>query len=195
MNARRRNLQADLGVRNGWGGRPQPGLPAALAGDRGSARVPPGARQGGPRKDLADEAHGLAAGLLRRGRAPLYHTSLITQKATDTGGLHPDLRDLCGLRWSFGVATTDGAASILGADIREYASLCPTSCRAAGHVGVVHRLAADRRGPVRPDPGARRHRGRCCGASRETASSAGTPQPPHPPGGRPRPVYRCTRRS
>ena len=101
----------------------------------------------GPRKDKADEAHALVAGLLRRGRAPLYHTSLITQKATTTGGLHPDLRDLCGLRWSFGVATVDGAASILGADIREHPTMCPTQLQGPEHVGVASALLPTGKSP------------------------------------------------
>ena len=36
-------------------------------------------------------------------------------------GLPPDLRDLCGLRWCFGVATTETAVAALGDDIRQFA--------------------------------------------------------------------------
>jgi DNA segregation ATPase FtsK/SpoIIIE, S-DNA-T family len=147
MNARRRNLQADLGVRNGWAVGPSPDYPLRwLLMEEAPAflQVP---EKRGKRRDLADEAHALVAGLLRRGRAPLYHTSLVTQKATTTGGLHPDLRDLCGLRWSFGVATVDGAASILGADIREHPTMCPTLLQGPEHVGVASALLPTGKSP------------------------------------------------
>jgi hypothetical protein len=140
MNERRRNLEAQLGVRNAWALGPSADYPLRwLVIEEAPAflQVPD---KRGERKDLADEAHGLVVNLLRRGRAPLYHTSLITQKATTTGGLHPDLRDLCGLRWSFGVATVDGAASILGADIREYPAACPTQLQGPEHVGTATAL-------------------------------------------------------
>lgn len=137
MNKRRRNLQADLGVRNAWHAGPSPEYPlrwVVMEEAPAFLQVVKGDKK---REQLAEEAHALVAGLLRRGRAPMYHTSLITQKATTTGGLHPDLRDLCGLRWSFGVATTDGAASILGADIREHPALSPVQLQGPEHVGVA----------------------------------------------------------
>lgn len=137
MNRRRRTLQADLGVRNAWHAGPSAEYPLRwIVMEEAPAflQVVKGDKK---REQLAEEAHALVAGLLRRGRAPMYHTSLITQKATTTGGLHPDLRDLCGLRWSFGVATTDGAASILGSDIREHPALSPVQLQGPEHVGVA----------------------------------------------------------
>jgi hypothetical protein len=139
MTIRRRNLPADLGTRNGWSAGPTPGYrlqwvlvdeaPFFLDFD-----VVKGDRK---REDQVRACRGLLAGLLRRGRAPLFHTTLIAQKGTGTGGLPPDLRDLCGLRWSFGVATTEAAAAILGDDIRQHPTMTPTLFQGPEHVGVA----------------------------------------------------------
>jgi len=89
------------------------------------------------RQDQVGRIKGLAGALLRRGRAPLFHGTLIAQKGTGTGGLPPDLRDLCGLRWSFGVATTDAAVAVLGDDIRKYETMSPTLLQGPEHVGIA----------------------------------------------------------
>jgi hypothetical protein len=139
MGDRRRNLQRDRGVRNGWALGPAEDYRLqwvlieeapffldldAVKGDR-------------KREEYVRSCRGLLAGLLRRGRAPLFHTTLIAQKGTGTGGLPPDLRDLCGLRWSFGLATTEAAAAILGDDIRRHETMNPTLLQGAEHVGVA----------------------------------------------------------
>ena len=128
MCERRRNLQRDRGVRNGWALGPAPWYrlqwvlveeapfyldELAVKGDR-------------KREGHVRACRGLLAGLLRRGRAPLFHTSLIAQKGTGTAGLPPDLRDLTGLRWSFGLATIEAAVAILGDDIRQHETMSPT---------------------------------------------------------------------
>jgi S-DNA-T family DNA segregation ATPase FtsK/SpoIIIE len=137
MGDRRRNLKAVRGSRNGWTLGPAPDYrlqwvlveeapfyldELAVKGDR-------------KREGHVRACRGLLAGLLRRGRAPLFHTSLIAQKGTGTAGLPPDLRDLTGLRWSFGVATTEAAVAILGDDIRQYETMSPTLLQE--HVGVA----------------------------------------------------------
>jgi DNA segregation ATPase FtsK/SpoIIIE, S-DNA-T family len=139
MGDRRRNLHSARGVRNGWASGPAGDYRLqwvlveeapfyldldAVKGDR-------------KREDHVRACRGLLAGLLRRGRAPLFHTTLIAQKGTGTGGLPPDLRDLCGLRWSFGVATTEAAAAILGDDIRQHETMSPTLLQGPEHVGVA----------------------------------------------------------
>lgn len=149
MCERRRNLQRDRGVRNGWALGPAPGYRFqwvlveeapfyldldAVKGDR-------------KREDHVRSCRGLLAGLLRRGRAPLFHTSLIAQKGTGTGGLPPDLRDLCGLRWSFGVATTEAAVAVLGDDIRRHETLSPTLLQEPEYTGVASVLLRTGRSP------------------------------------------------
>ncbi len=139
MRDRRRNLQAVRGTRNGWtlGPAEDYRLQWVLVEE-----APFYLDEAAVKGDKKLEAHvracrGLLAGLLRRGRAPLFHVSLIAQKGTGTGGLPPDLRDLCGLRWSFGVATTDAAAAILGDDIRKHETMSPTLLQGPEHVGVA----------------------------------------------------------
>jgi S-DNA-T family DNA segregation ATPase FtsK/SpoIIIE len=146
MGDRRRNLQRDRGVRNGWALGPARDYRLqwvlmeeapfyldleAVKGDR-------------KREDQVRQCRGLLGGLLRRGRAPLFHTTLIAQKGTGTGGLPPDLRDLCGLRWSFGVATTEAAAAILGDDIRQHPTRSPVQLQGPEHVGVASVLFGGR---------------------------------------------------
>jgi DNA segregation ATPase FtsK/SpoIIIE, S-DNA-T family len=137
MNERRRIMPAELGVRNMWAVGPTPEWPLRVVlVEEAPAFLHVAKKQ----QTKADEARGFLAGLLRRGRAPGYLTILMTQKATTTGGLDPDLRDLCGLRWSFGVATTEAAAAILGAEIRDYPSLSPVALQGDQHVGVASTL-------------------------------------------------------
>jgi hypothetical protein len=138
MRARRRSLEIDLGVRNGWLTGPTPDYriqwllveesPFYLSLD-------------GVKGDKKREAHvvacrGFIAQLLRRGRAPMFHTSLLGQKITSTS-IPPDLRDLCGLRWSFGTSTMEAAAACLGADIRQHPTACPTLLQSDDLVGVA----------------------------------------------------------
>jgi S-DNA-T family DNA segregation ATPase FtsK/SpoIIIE len=141
MCERRRNLQAELGVRNVWSA----GLSVnyrlqwvlleeapfyfSLEAVKGSKT----------KTDLVTEIRGLVAGLLRRGRAPGFHVSMIGQKITSSS-IPPDLRDLAGVRWSFGCSTNDSAVAALGADIRDYDSLSPVQLQDDEHVGVASTL-------------------------------------------------------
>jgi hypothetical protein len=138
MRARRRNLEAELGVRNGW-----------LRGPTEAYRLQWLLVEEAPfylsldavKGDKKLEAHvlacrGFVAQLLRRGRAPMFHTSLLGQKITSTS-IPPDLRDLCGLRWSFGTSTIEAAAACLGADIRQYAAVQPTMLQGDDYIGVA----------------------------------------------------------
>jgi S-DNA-T family DNA segregation ATPase FtsK/SpoIIIE len=139
MMNRRRNLEADTGSRNAWRRGPNPDYrlqwllveEAAWFLDLDSCKG-----------DRAREAHvrairGMVVQLLRRGRAPMYHTTLVVQKATGSGGCPPDIRDLAGLRWCFGCATTEVACGGLGDDIRQYPTLSPTLLQGPEHVGVA----------------------------------------------------------
>jgi DNA segregation ATPase FtsK/SpoIIIE, S-DNA-T family len=89
---------------------------------------------------------GFLAGLLMRGRAPMFHTSHISQKPT-TISLPTQIRDLCGLRWCFGVATADTAVAALGDDIRKYETLSPVQLQGAEHVGNRLGLAGTGKSP------------------------------------------------
>jgi DNA segregation ATPase FtsK/SpoIIIE, S-DNA-T family len=139
MGDRRRNLRSVRGSTNGWALGPAEDYRLqwvlmeeapfyldleTVKGDR-------------KREDRMRAIRGLLAGLLRRGRAPLFHTTLVAQKGTGSAGLPPDLRDLAGLRWSHGVATTEAAAAILGDDIRQHATMSPTLLQGPEHVGVA----------------------------------------------------------
>jgi S-DNA-T family DNA segregation ATPase FtsK/SpoIIIE len=139
MGDRRRNLQRDRGVRNGWSLGPAEDyrLQWILVEEAPFYLDLDAVRGDRKREDLVRSCRGLLAGLLRRGRAPLFHVSMIAQKGTGTGGLPPDLRDLCGLRWSFGVATTEAAAAILGDDIRQHPTKSPVQLQGAEHAGVA----------------------------------------------------------
>lgn len=139
MGDRRRNLQAVRGSRNGWALGPAEDyrLQWVLVEEAPFYLDAEAVRGDRVREAHARAIRGLLAGLLRRGRAPLFHTSLIAQKGTGTGGLPPDLRDLCGLRWSFGVATTEAAVAILGDDIRKHETMSPTQLQGPEHVGVA----------------------------------------------------------
>jgi S-DNA-T family DNA segregation ATPase FtsK/SpoIIIE len=138
MRARRRSLEADLGVRNGW-----------LAGPTREHRLQWVLMEEAPfflsfdavKGDKKKEAHvvairGFTAQLLRRGRAPMWHLSLLAQKITSSS-ISPDLRDLCGLRWSFGTSTIEAAVAALGDDIRKHATVQPTLLQGPDYVGVA----------------------------------------------------------
>jgi hypothetical protein len=136
---RRRNLQLVRGTRNGWSRGPDEGyrLQWVMVEEAPfylDEQVVKGDRK---REGHVRACKGLLAGLLRRGRAPMFHTTLIAQKGTGTGGLPPDLRDLCGLRWSFGLATTEASCAILGDDIRKHETMNPTLLQGPEHVGVA----------------------------------------------------------
>jgi DNA segregation ATPase FtsK/SpoIIIE, S-DNA-T family len=138
MRNRRRTLEADLGVRNAWRIGPTPDYRLqwllveecpfylsldAVKGDR-------------KREALVAECRGLLAGLLMRGRAPMFHTSLLAQKPTTTS-LPSQIRDLCGLRWCFGVSTTDTAVAALGDDIRRHETLSPVQLQGDDYIGIA----------------------------------------------------------
>ena len=139
MMGRRRRLEADLGVRNGWKRGPTPDHPLRwLIIEEASAFFDLDAVRGDRDRERRVRAcRGLTAQLLRRGRAPMHHTTLVCQKPTGEGGLPPSLRDMAGLRWCFGVATTETAAAALGDDIRQYETMRPTLLQGPEHVGVA----------------------------------------------------------
>lgn len=139
MMDRRRSMQADLGVRNAWRIGPSPDYPLRwlLVDEAHWYTDEAGAKGDAKRTKQVQACRSLLTQLLRRGRAPMHHTSLLAQKPTTTGGLPPDLRDLAGLRWCFGVATVETAAACLGDDIRQYASMSPTLLQGADHVGTA----------------------------------------------------------
>jgi hypothetical protein len=139
MMARRRNLQADLGVRNGWARGPSTTHRFRwLVVDEASVYFDLDSVRGDRDRERRVRAcRGLVGQLLRRGRAAMHHTTLICQKPTGTGGLPPDLRDLAGARWSFGCATTEVAVSVLGDDIRRYESVSPVLLQEPEHVGIA----------------------------------------------------------
>jgi S-DNA-T family DNA segregation ATPase FtsK/SpoIIIE len=141
MRTRRRNLEVDLGVRNAW----KAGLSEAyrlqwLIVEEAPFYLSLDSVKGDRKREAQVLAcRGLAGNLLRRGRAPAFHTSLVAQKPS-TGSLPPDLRDLAGLRWSFGCATIENAVSCLGEDIRQHATMQPTLLQGPEHVGVATAL-------------------------------------------------------
>ena len=141
MRARRRSLEADLGVRNAWRVGPTEAYRLQwLMVEEAPFYLSLDAVKG----DKKREGHvvacrGLIAQLLRRGRAPMFHTSLVGQKVTSSS-IPPDLRDLCGLRWSFGCSTIESAEAVLGADIRQHDTMQPTLLQAPEHVGVATAL-------------------------------------------------------
>jgi DNA segregation ATPase FtsK/SpoIIIE, S-DNA-T family len=141
MRDRRRNLQADLGVRNAWAVGPSDDyrLQWVMLEEAPAFLSLESVKGDKKRESLVLAIRGLAANLLRRGRAPLFHTSLIAQKPSTTS-LPPDIRDLAGVRWSFGCATLENAVACLGDDIRQYPTLQPTLLQSDEHVGVASAL-------------------------------------------------------
>jgi S-DNA-T family DNA segregation ATPase FtsK/SpoIIIE len=139
MMTRRRNLEAELGVRNAWAIGPAPGyrLQWCLIEEAAWFLDLEACKGDRVREAKVRAIRGLVVQLLRRGRAPLFHTTLVVQKATGSGGCPPDIRDLAGLRWCFGVATTEVAVGGLGDDIRKYESLSPTLLQGDEYVGTA----------------------------------------------------------
>jgi hypothetical protein len=139
MMTRRRTMESDLGVRNAWssGASPDYRLQWVLIEEAAWFLDLESCRGDRAREAKVRAIRGLVVQLLRRGRAPLFHTTLVVQKATGSGGCPPDIRDLAGLRWAFGVATTEVAVGGLGDDIRQYPTLSPTLLMDAEHVGVA----------------------------------------------------------
>lgn len=143
MCARRRSLESDLGVRNAWnhGLTPDYRLQWLLMEEAPFYLSLDAVKGHKVNTDHVTAIRGFVASLLRRGRAPAFHVSMIGQKIT-TSSIPPDLRDLCGVRWSFGCSTTDSAVAALGADIREYDSLSPVQLQGDEHVGIATTLLA-----------------------------------------------------
>src|SRR5205823_10884300 len=108
-------LEADLGVRNAWriGPTPEYRLQWVLVEECPFYLSLDAVKGDRKREQLVATCRGFLAGLLMRGRAPMFHTSLVAQKPTTTS-LPSQIRDLCGLRWCFGVSTTDTAVAALG---------------------------------------------------------------------------------
>jgi S-DNA-T family DNA segregation ATPase FtsK/SpoIIIE len=141
MRARRRTLEADLGVRNAWlkGPAPDYRLQWLLVEEAPFYLSMDAVKGDKEREKRVLACRGKIAQLLRRGRAPMFHTSLMGQKIT-TSSIPPDLRDLCGLRWSFGTSTIEGAVAALGDDIRHYPTMQPQLLQAPEYVGVASAL-------------------------------------------------------
>jgi hypothetical protein len=140
MMTRRRNLEKDRGVRNAWAaGGPTPDyrLQWVLIEEAAWFLDLEACKHDRAREAKVRAIRGLVVQLLRRGRAPMFHTTLVVQKATGSGGCPPDIRDLAGLRWCFGCATTEVAVGGLGDDIRKWDSLSPTLLQGDEHVGVA----------------------------------------------------------
>lgn len=125
---RRRTMYDELGIRNGWKLGPSEDFKFRwLLVDECHWFLDAESARGDRKREAQVQAcSGLIKQLLRKGRAGLHHTTLIAQKPTGGGGMPPDIRDLAGLRWSFGLSTMDAAAAILGEGIREYPSASPT---------------------------------------------------------------------
>jgi S-DNA-T family DNA segregation ATPase FtsK/SpoIIIE len=138
MRARRRGLEADLGVRNAWAKGPTEDYRLQwLLMEEAPFYLSFDAVKGDKRREgLVQSCRGFTANLLRRGRAPMMHSSLLGQKITSSS-IPPDLRDLCGLRWSFGTATIEAAIAALGDDVRQYPMSQPTLLQGPEHVGVA----------------------------------------------------------
>jgi S-DNA-T family DNA segregation ATPase FtsK/SpoIIIE len=140
MVMRRRTLLEDLGVRNAWHVGPSPGYPLIwVLVDEAQAFLDLSGAKGTPREKQVQACQGLVAELVRRGRAPMVHTTILTQKPTSTS-LPTMIRDLCGLRWCFGVATLEAAIAALGDDIRPLESMHPTKLQSPDHVGIATAL-------------------------------------------------------
>jgi DNA segregation ATPase FtsK/SpoIIIE, S-DNA-T family len=142
MVTRRQTMLSDLGVRNAWHLGPSREYPLIwVLVDECQAFLDASGAKGTPREKQIQACQGLMADLLRRGRAPMVHTSLLTQKPVSTS-LPTATRDLCGLRWSFGVATLEAAVAALGDDIRPLESMHPTKLQGPEHVGIATVLLA-----------------------------------------------------
>jgi DNA segregation ATPase FtsK/SpoIIIE, S-DNA-T family len=142
MVTRRQTMLADLGVRNAWDLGPSREYPLIwVLVDECQAFLDASGAKGTPREKQVQACQGLMADLLRRGRAPMVHTTLLTQKPVSTS-LPTATRDLCGLRWSFGVATLEAAVAALGDDIRPLESMHPTKLQGPEHVGIATALLA-----------------------------------------------------
>lgn len=142
MVTRRRTMLDDLGVRNAWHVGPSREYPLIwVLVDECQAFLDAAGSKGTPREKQIQACQGLTAELLRRGRAPMVHTTLLTQKPTSTS-LPTATRDLCGLRWTFGLATLEGAVAALGDDIRPLESMHPTKLQGPEHVGIATVLLA-----------------------------------------------------
>jgi S-DNA-T family DNA segregation ATPase FtsK/SpoIIIE len=148
MRGRRRTLESDLGVRNAWARGPSPDyrLQWVLVEEAPFYLSLDQVKGDRKREALVTECRGLLAGLLMRGRAPMFHTSLLAQKPTTTS-LPSQIRDLCGLRWAFGVSTTETAVACLGESIRQYDTLSPVQLQGDEHVGVASALLTTGKSP------------------------------------------------
>ena len=137
---RRRRELATMPVRNGWAGvAPWPFYWVLM--EEAHWYLDDAITKGDKAKEAETRAIKAMAGqLLRRGRAARMHVTMVVQKATGTGGMPPDLRDLCGLRWSMGVPTTDMAVAVLGDDIKKHESLSPCLLQSPEHVGIASAL-------------------------------------------------------
>jgi DNA segregation ATPase FtsK/SpoIIIE, S-DNA-T family len=137
MMNRRRSLEVDGRGRNAWRKGPTEDYPLRwLLVEEASWYFDLDAAKGDRVRERQIRAcRGLVAQLQRRGRAPLHHSTLVVQKPTGAGGLPPELRDLAGIRWCFGVSTLETGIAALGDDLRQYPAMHPTLLQGPEHVG------------------------------------------------------------
>jgi S-DNA-T family DNA segregation ATPase FtsK/SpoIIIE len=81
-------------------------------------------------------ARAMLGQLVRKGRAALMLSVLLTQKQT-SDSIPTSVRDNCGLGICFATKTKEAAVAALGESIRQYESYCPTTLQDSAYVGVA----------------------------------------------------------
>jgi DNA segregation ATPase FtsK/SpoIIIE, S-DNA-T family len=138
MRARLRVLRSSAGPRNRWHVGPTADWPLVVTViDEASTYLDLEAVKGDREREVQVRAcRSLAGQLLKKGRAPLFVTILLSQRTT-TDSTPSALRDLCGLAMCFGVMTRATAIAALGDPIREYPSYDPSQIREPGVATVT----------------------------------------------------------
>ena len=126
------------GSSNGWRSGPSEDLPALIVlVDECQVFLDSAAVKGRkPDEDLVRRCQSLTAELVRKGRSAMVFVVLATQKAT-TDSLPSSIRDNAGLSMCFAVKTSEAAAAVLGASIREYPSFSPLGLQDDAYAGVA----------------------------------------------------------
>ena len=78
----------------------------------------------------------LTGQLVRKGRSVLFLTILITQKQT-SDAVPTAIRDNCRYGLSFAVKTKEASVAVLGEQIRQFPTACPTTLQDPGYIGVA----------------------------------------------------------
>jgi len=138
MLARRDQVLAATGSRNGWHHGPLPAFPLRwVVLDECQTFLDVAARKGD--KDAEARARRMVAytaELIRKGRSVLYVVVLVTQQGTVDAYGGSQVRNNCGLSVAFGLRTRDAAVAALGEQIRDYPTLCPTLHQGPEGVGI-----------------------------------------------------------